>query len=373
MSYNLKILWITLVIVFLMLCMLIMPSVCIEGATFGLMLWFNKLLPSLLPFIILTQMLCGLGIVSHLSHLISPFTNKCFRLDGTSFVIFIIGLIAGYPTGAKMTKQLLDQQQISLDMAQKCLCFTNNCGPLFIIGTVGSILLKNVTLGYFLAFIHIFSALTLLLLSRFYTLPKESERTIPNTTASPSFVTVFNQAVQGGMDTIVYVGGYIIFFSMLSNILKHIPLFKQFILWLSSSLHLSFEFLCGLIYGSIEFSSGTALVTNSLAPTPQALALIAFILTFGGFCVFFQSSYVLQGSGLKLNFYLATKLFQALIAYSYTLLLYPLFFADLTTVPTLASSKLLTFLVGLLFLSTLLFRTMSHSTLPLIRHKQKYR
>lgn len=357
MLKKLKILWIALLILLLMSCMLLMPAVCIDGATFGLLLWFNKLLPSLLPFIILTQMLCSLGIITKLSKYISSFTQKLFGVDGTSFLVFFIGLIAGYPTGAKMTKQLMDQQQLSRDMAQKCLCFVNNCGPLFIIGTVGSILLKNVTLGYFLALTHILSAFTMLALSRFYKVPTYASHVTSSSAPQPTFVTVFNQAVQGGMDTIVYVGGYIIFFSMLSNILKHLTFFQNFLLALSNLLHLPLDLINSVIYGSIEFSSGIALTAQTLPLTSSTLALIAFILTFGGFCVFFQSSYVLQGSGLKLSYYLICKFFQAILAAIYTRLLCPLLPTGLLPDSLQSPSKLLVMLLCLIVCTIILYKT----------------
>ena len=37
------------------------PTVAAEGARFGLMLWADRLLPSLLPFMILTQLLIRSG------------------------------------------------------------------------------------------------------------------------------------------------------------------------------------------------------------------------------------------------------------------------------------------------------------------------
>ncbi|MGL4738579.1 MAG: hypothetical protein ACRCW2_14095 [Cellulosilyticaceae bacterium] len=371
MFKKLKLIGIALLIVSLMTCILVMPSVCIDGATFGLLLWFNKLLPSLLPFIILTQMLCSLGIISQVSTYISAFTQKLFGVDGTSFVVFAIGLIAGYPTGVKMTRQLLDQNQLSKEMAQKCLCFVNNCGALFIIGTVGSIILGNVTLGYFLVLTHILSAFTMLLLSRFYKVPTYKQHTSYNHQTSPSFIAVFNQSVQGGMDTIVYVGGYIIFFSMLSNILKHLDSFQTFLTALSDFLHLPVYFLNSIVYGMIEFSSGIALTVKVLPLTPSTLALIAFILTFGGFCVFFQSSYVLQGSGLKLTYYLACKLFQGIVAATYTLLLCPLLPTGILPERTQALPHLLLVLLCLIICTSILYRTSSTAMIAILDTKRK--
>ena len=155
-------------IISLIVIMLLEPNVCIEGATLGLLLWFQKVLPSLLPFIILINLLCFLGVIFKLSQPINTLTTKLLGLSGSSFLIFLLGLISGYPMGAKLTKNLLEAGQLSYEEAQKNLCFVCNCGPLFIIGTIGTLMLGNSSLGYFLLFIHILSAFIMLLLSRFY-------------------------------------------------------------------------------------------------------------------------------------------------------------------------------------------------------------
>lgn len=319
----------TLLIALIMFNILSAPAVCIKGAESGLLLWFNKLLPSLLPFIILTNMLFNLGIIFKLSRLINPITSKIFNISGSSFLTFIMGIIGGYPTGAKLTKQLLDSHSISFSEAQKTFCFSNNCGCLFIIGTVGSILLGNTTLGYFLVFVHICSAFTMLLLFKFYTPTNTCPShltTPPRNTPTPGFATAFTTAVQNAMDTIVYVGGYIIFFSVIISIIKSSSIIQNLLEFISTYTGLSSHFLTSLLLGSFEFSNGVSMVCTQSTLTIQGLGLMSAIIAFGGVCVLFQSAHILQGSNLSLGIYILSKLFQAGIAYVYTLLFYPMFF-----------------------------------------------
>ena len=144
-----------MVVGWLLYGMLKAPAICIGGAKSGLLLWFEKVLPSLLPFIIIINILSSMGVVLRLLNKLSPLTKKCFGISGNSFFVFVMGLIAGYPSGAKLASQLVTNRAITLEEAQKTLLFSNNCGPLFIIGTVGTILLGNTKVGYFLLFIHI--------------------------------------------------------------------------------------------------------------------------------------------------------------------------------------------------------------------------
>ena len=59
-----------------------------------------------------------------------------FNVPGESAYAFIMGLISGYPVGAKIVTDLRKTNLCSKDEGERMLCFTNNSGPLFIIGTV---------------------------------------------------------------------------------------------------------------------------------------------------------------------------------------------------------------------------------------------
>jgi sporulation integral membrane protein YlbJ len=239
-----------------------------------------------------------------------------------------MGLIAGYPTGVKLISQLATTRHISPKEAQKNLIFANNCGPLFIIGTVGTILLGNTQLGYFLLLIHFLSAFTMLLLSRFYEpdVIMLTSSVSQDTSHNMAFSEIFTTAVQNGMDTIVYVGAYIIFFSVIIALFKQNIVVNTLILKIAQKFSLEPHLLHSLVLGSLEMSNGVALLSQS--QSLLHLALLSALLAFGGFCVFFQSIYV----GKDVNFhwisYIGAKLIQALFAFCYTLLLYPLFFLN---------------------------------------------
>lgn len=349
----------TCIVFIMMLFMLVQPQICIEGATSGLLLWFQKLLPSLLPFIILINLLCSLGILFKFARFLTPITKKLFQLSGNGFIVFLLGLMSGYPMGAKLAKTLLDQGEMTYDEAQKSLCYSCNCGPLFIIGTVGTLMLGNTHLGYFLLLVHFASAFIMLLLSRFYTLP-ETKKGLKNDTPIPalSFSTAFTSAVQNGMDTIVYVGGYIIFFSMLCNILAHSSLYIKVTQILSSCLSIDPTLIHSFLLSTLEFSSGSARLTTLLPYSTTLLALLSAIIAFGGFCVCFQSQHVLQGSNLSIKPYLYSKILQSLIAYILTFIIYPFF--ETSTYPSF-SLKWYILLCATLLFTGLLFKLLSRT------------
>lgn len=347
----------------MMILMLFEPKICIEGATFGLLLWFQKVLPSLLPFMILINLLCALGILFKLSDFLSPITQRLFKLSGTGFLVFILGLISGYPTGAKLAKNLLEQGQMSYQEAQKSLCYSCNCGPLFIVGTIGTLMLGNPSLGYFLLLIHLISAFIMLLLSRFYTLDEHQTHPQKYTNAATTLSVsgAFTSSVQNAMDTIVYVGGYIIFFSVIAYLFADSSLYMRFTTLVSHLLGLDDKFIHTFFLSTLEFSSGSARLISTLPLSTTLLALISAVIAFGGFCVVFQSQHVLQGSNLSISPYMCSKIFQAIIAYILTFILSPLLSTPKVFISPFLLLKWYTLLILILISTASLFRILSKS------------
>ena len=77
-------------------------------------------------------------------------------------------LLVGYPVGAKIVTNFRKQGICTKEEGERLLTFTNNSGPLFIIGTVGISLFGNTTIGLLLFITHLMSCLTVGFLFRFW-------------------------------------------------------------------------------------------------------------------------------------------------------------------------------------------------------------
>lgn len=306
-----------------MITLLIFPNLCISAAQQGLLLWFNKVLPSLLPFMILIHMLTGLDSIKSMSRHASSITYKLWKLPGCTLFAFIMGLLAGYPMGGRIIKDLVITGNLSSKQGEKALCFCNNCGPLFIVGTVGTALLGDVKLGYFLLIIHILSAIisSILLKPTFPSIT--SKRTSLQTVASSKTLsTLFNEAVVSSMDTMTCIGGYIIFFSVVSHLLTDTYALQWFFN-LPVVNQIPTSILQAVLTSILELSNGV----NSLSQisSPYTLALLAAALAFGGLCIYFQTLYVLEDLKLSTKPYILSKCLQAVISFLLTCVLYPFF------------------------------------------------
>ena len=104
-----------LILLSLFFTMLLFPETVFQGACDGLLLWYQILIPTLFPYLIVTGLLLktdGAAVVSRL--LFRPF----HLLFGTSFYgsfAVLSGFLCGYPMGAKIIADLLLQGKISLE------------------------------------------------------------------------------------------------------------------------------------------------------------------------------------------------------------------------------------------------------------------
>ena len=103
----------------------------------GLSLWFNSVVPSLLPFFIATELLGHTQIVYFIGNLLNKYMKPIFNVPGIGAYAFVMGIISGYPVGAKIVTKFRQDGVCTKREAERLLAFTNNSGPLFIIGTCG--------------------------------------------------------------------------------------------------------------------------------------------------------------------------------------------------------------------------------------------
>jgi len=291
--------------------LLIFPQVVLPASREGLLLWFNNVLPSMLPFMIATNMLISLGFAQTLGNFISPIMKNIFKLPGSGGFALIIGLTSGYPLGAKVVADLHRNEQISTDEAQHLLGFCNNAGPLFIVGVVGIGMFESASVGYLLWASHALSAILLGVILGWVkkapvVLPKGSVAEVSPAEREHTPIKkepigkIMGEAVKNAMEAMALVGGLIIFFSVVVALIDAIAFPDD-------------VSLGGLMAGLIEVTGGL----NRLAimhTTPQTLAIVAFVIAFGGFSIHMQTFHFTTGTGIRPMPYLLSKIAHGLIA-----------------------------------------------------------
>jgi nucleoside recognition membrane protein YjiH len=100
-----------------------------QAAAAGLRLFFDVVLPSLLPFFILSEVLLAFGVVHFLGEWFEPIMRPVFNVPGVGSFVFSMGLAAGYPMDAVLTARLRRQRLCTRVEGERLLAFTNSADP----------------------------------------------------------------------------------------------------------------------------------------------------------------------------------------------------------------------------------------------------
>ena len=289
----------------------------------SIQIWLTKVFPALFPFIAACNILLQIGAAERIGRLLQPLTKILFGLNGIAAFPFFFGILSGYPMGAKITAQLYEKKQISLREAQHILVFSNNPGPLFLIGTIGVGFFGMPAFGYLLFFSCLFSAVLTGCLWRFQS-PVTARSAPACSKTIPPLTEVLSSAVSDGLQTVLLIGGYLILFSTLSEAIKQTGVFD---LLSSASPYLPFspETLQGLCSGILEITNGAYLLSQSTDSLRLRLTLVAFLVSFGGLSILGQTFGVLSSVPIHKKDYCKGKLLSALFSGIFFWFSYPFF------------------------------------------------
>lgn len=321
---NLYNLIIPTIIFFFNAIMIIFPKEIFEGAKVGLLLWFNKVIPTLMPFMITCNILTALNFPQLLGKALTPLTSKLFRLYGCQSFPLVVGLTAGYPMGVKTTAQLYKQGKIPRATANRLLMYCNNAGALFILGTVGTVFFDNPKAGYYIMFCNYTSAILLAIITAFFC---RTNNTVPSVDNKP-YTVAFSQkiladAINGSICSILSIGGYIILFSVLNEVFVKLHIIDGLSAMLSP-LGMEKEINNGIAMGIFEITNGCNLISSVKNKT--ALLCATAVIGWGGFSIHAQSLEFISDTDLSVLWYFVGKIANSILSLAMGLIFWKLFF-----------------------------------------------
>lgn len=242
------------------------------GARDGIALCENIIIPSLLPILIISNLIIKSRCAAVIEFIFAPIFEKLFRLPGCCASPVILGLVGGYPTGAVLTKQLYLSDRIDEKTANRLMHFNFCGGAAFIICVVGSICYSSIKTGVVLYISNLLSSVIICLFDAFF----ERERVLNNRTKRQylSMNDALVEAVNTTVNSLLVMCAYIILFSAVTSI---IPLPEY-------------------MYALFEITNG---ICSSKTPLP--LEYCSLFTAFGGFCIHFQLLGMLRE--MKINYF----------------------------------------------------------------------
>ena len=146
--------------VFLFVLLLINADIAMDGVRQGLSLCTETLIPSLFPFLVLSELLVASGVGETLGRLLSRPVSALFGLSGSGAVSLLLGSVCGFPVGTTTALALYQKGEMDKKELQRVVLFANNPSSGFLIGAVGEALFGNRSAGVALFVITLLSAAT---------------------------------------------------------------------------------------------------------------------------------------------------------------------------------------------------------------------
>lgn len=278
----------------------------ISGASSGLMLWYKNVLPILLPFMLISGIL-----VRHINNMdIKKSGKRSFGI----FTTIILGILCGYPLGAKTASDFVINDTYNVKTGSMLLPLCNNSSPMFISGyIVHSILNDSITIftAIFLIYLpYLVLILFNIIIDKLYRLSqygknsrnfkKDQKKYQKNRLNTDNTVSTKSQASNSdpmltAIRQITFVGVYIMLCSIIIEFVRELP-----------SLH---EPYFTYIAGITEITRGTIQIkcTDFLSESIKT-ALILAMTSFGGISSILQTNKVISSSGLSIIRYIFAKI-----------------------------------------------------------------
>ena len=279
-----------LILFFLLLFILLLfPEAAAQGSKNGLILWATVLVPSLLPFSILTSLI-----------------RQYMRGKPYHYLLLAAGILSGYPIGAKIAGELYADGSLSKKRALFFAGFTNNPSPMFILFFVTGNTLHMDSGKYLFYFLVLLSSLLGSLCFSLFTARRCSNTKKPVTRCAKEapcylpFSKVIDAEIASSALLLIKIGGYIMLFSIFAALLQKLPIVPYY--W-------------KLLLGSVlEITTGNAMISHAPVAANIKIILSLAATSFGGLSAAAQTNSVLQNTGLSLYHYLIMKLLSGLCA-----------------------------------------------------------
>lgn len=246
-------------------------------------------------------------------------------------------LWAGYPTGAKIAVNFRKNNILSLEECERLISFTNNSGPLFIMGTVGISMFGSSSIGLLLLITHILGSFTVGVLFRFWKKNNTTNQSYKTSQMDNKLQNIslsnlgeaLSQSISSATSTIFMIGGFVVLFSVIISILNKSGITNLVLVLFEpvcNLLHAPASISSSLFIGVLEITNGISLLASiKLKQISINIILSSFLLGTGGISVLLQVLSIVSKSDLSIKPYIIGKILHGLIAAFYTYLMIQIF------------------------------------------------
>ncbi len=285
---------------FCLLLILKNPDIAVKHMSAALRLCSRTVIPSLFPFMVLSELMISGKAVKHLSRLLSAPARVLFGICGESAAAVCLGMLCGFPIGAKCAVSLYKKGSIGQGELVRILTFSNNPSSAFLISAAGVSMFGSRAFGVLLYAISLLSAVIIGIVGKL--LDKKSPReelcsARTDKTEKKRGADTFTSAITSSAISMLYICAFVVFFSTLVGVLEYTVNAAAMPDWCSA-----------LWFGFFEMTSG--IYKASTIPL-YGCYLAAAAAGWSGLSVHFQIMSICTGCGISFRPYILSKLANA--------------------------------------------------------------
>lgn len=284
-------------------------ELCAKGVSRGIDLAVSKLIPSLFPFMVISDMILNTQASELLSKAFGKPFSKLFGVSYEGGSAFVFGSLFGFPVGIIFALGLYEDGKIDLRELMRLSLFVSMPSPAFFISAVGEGYFGSVRFGIALYLCALCSNILIGIATRglfcefekeYFCLRGRGKRRETNN--------AFISAVTSSARTLFSISAFVVFFSMIGAVAEYL---------LAPCVGNGAFF--ALLFGAMEMTGGVA---KAAALGVKGAPIAAAVLGFSGISVLCQLISVTKNHRLPIGAYLVAKLFCAAVGFlSATLLI----------------------------------------------------
>jgi len=303
------------------------PAASLEASLRGVAVWWDVLFPALFPFFVMAELMLGFGVVHFFGTLLDPLMRPVFRLPGIAGFVVTMGLISGYPVGARLAARLREQGQISRTEGERLVSFVTTSDPIFLIGAVSVGFFHHAALAPMLAAAHYGGALVIGLIFRQYRRREPVTRAVPaaderlpaaalsamhraRTADGRPSGRLLQDAIGSALRLNIVVGGLVVFFSVVMELLSRAHILDFLVSVLQAILQaagMPAQVSSAFVNGLFEVTLGAKAAGESDALLPHRAAAAAWVLSWAGLSVHAQIASIIGRTDIRYAPFLAAR------------------------------------------------------------------
>ncbi len=204
----------TFVLCFILLFLLLIHSdVCFSEMKRGLSICAGVLVPTLFPYMVISEMLVRADLGYYLGKLLEKPMRGIFGVSGSGAGALALGIICGFPIGAKAAASLYERGELSKSECERLLSFCNYPSAPFVIFAVGKNLLANTSLGIFLYAVSVTSGLIFGALTSHKRIESHLRPESIKAKSDKPFFKMFTESVVSAAGSVISVCALVTFFT----------------------------------------------------------------------------------------------------------------------------------------------------------------